>query len=496
MASIFPRLKTLLALAGILLVGLVIRLRALPNEAIPLNDGGYWFAFAESALNEGRWIPRGVDFNGSVTPVIYPPLGGVVLVAARALTGYDLFTLLHWIPLLYSMLIIVLTFACACRLYNRVELGLLTAAVLAVIPVGYRWFLMGGGVARGLGAVLLLLGVLLLVDREERKSSALLGGLALSGAILSHPVAGFLAVLIPPLAVASSQIAVRRGLVCSSIVTLGVLLWTVPVIVTAGFEPFVRAFSSGQIDKAPFGSAFLDSSNYGSLALLSIFGVIGFCRGLIACRSLAALLHLTLLFAAPLFIQCGFGFFSISLLVTDGIAWCAGVIRPLMTKERMLWQRAAIFMLVLMLLHQSLQSAERILGQSLSAQEFSALRAMPTREQDSTPALVVSDSFVSGDAVGEWFAALTRRESLLTHQMKEWSGERPSRERIQSLIESERGLCTGSGSTLRKLHSDLTNVSIIILRRSSLCPDLQVRCRGEFFAYCDPEQVNNSFLVR
>jgi 4-amino-4-deoxy-L-arabinose transferase-like glycosyltransferase len=227
------------ALLGLALaLGLVARLAPILIADFPLDDGGLFAVMAHDLRRSGLALPEFTTFNGGGIPFVYPPLGLYVL----ALIPGDPISTERWLPLVWGMVAIPGAYLLARELSDARRAGL-TALIFAAMPV--TWAIEGGGVVRAFGLALFLYALwrLAVLLREPGLRNAAVAGVLFAAALLTHPVLG------PPVlasaVVLSGFRASRRGIAYAAgsalLATLLILPWLLTVISRHGIEPLVAA---------------------------------------------------------------------------------------------------------------------------------------------------------------------------------------------------------------------------------------------------------------
>ena len=231
------------------------RLYLAVSTDFPINDGGLFVAYIEASARSFPWLPQGISYNGLELPHAYPPLGfwlGGLLVEL----GFGAISVVHVLPPVMNAVWVVLL---ALLFLRDGHSRLFTAAAVAVLAVAvrsYEWLVMGGGLTRGLGALFLVLSLLALGGTRGRESSplsaraALLAGICVGGAILSHLEWGLLAAASVVVQRALCSRTVKNFLVTLTVAggaaALCVLPWVLLVVSRHGLEPFLAASGTSE----------------------------------------------------------------------------------------------------------------------------------------------------------------------------------------------------------------------------------------------------------
>jgi len=247
-----PDLVVLLLVLG---AAVTHRLYLAVTTDFPINDGGLFVAYVEAGARSFPWLPEAISYNGLELPHAYPPLGfwlGGLLVEL----GFGAIGVVHVLPPVMNAVWVVLL---ALLFLRDGHSRLFTAAAVAVLAVAFRsyeWLVMGGGLTRGLGALFLVLSLLALGGTRGRESSplsaraALLAGICVGGAILSHLEWGLLAAASVVVQRALRSRTVKNFLVTLTVAggaaALCVLPWVLLVVSRHGLEPFLAASGTSE----------------------------------------------------------------------------------------------------------------------------------------------------------------------------------------------------------------------------------------------------------
>jgi hypothetical protein len=250
----------------------------------PINDGGLFVAYIEGSERSFPLLPERISYNGLELPYAYPPLA-FWLAGLLGKLGIGAIGVMQVLPAVMNALWVVLL---AVLFLRDGHSRLFTAAAVTVLAVAFRsyeWLVMGGGLTRGLGAVFLVLTLLALGGTRGRETSplstraAVVAGLCVAGAILSHLEWGLLA---------AASVVVQRALrsrtakgflltttVAGATALLALLPWVLLVVSRHGLDPFVAASGTSAWDPAV---AFARLEDYGRAqwpnVLLAVGGVV------------------------------------------------------------------------------------------------------------------------------------------------------------------------------------------------------------------------------
>ncbi len=403
--------------AAAVALGFAVRLRAVAAADFPLNDGGMFYVAIQDLQRAHYALPAELSYNGGI-PFVYPPLAFYLAGAVADLGGVGVPDVLRILPLVFNALGIVAFLPLARGLLQGERAWTIALFAFALVPAGFVWLLMGGGLTRSLGflCAIVALGALRSFLAAPRFAA---GGAAAAFSaltLLSHiEMAWFLAFSALLLLVAHGRSvgAVRGAFAIAGAALALASPWWATALVRHGPGPFLAAATTGSLSNPVeqllrFGET---SEPYFPLfAALSLLGVL-------VCLARHEYLLPAWLVAAGLLDSRSFGAVStvpMALLVAHGIG---GVVSPLIRDRRSLALLAA--------------AAVSYAAAGALATEPDLLRAVTPAEREAmawvalnTPRdarfVVVSEQFWASDRDSEWFPALTGRRSVATVQGTEW----------------------------------------------------------------------------
>jgi hypothetical protein len=270
----------------ILLVTLVIGgwLRLSPASMagrFPMNDGGMFYTMIRDLRQNNYVLPAHTTYNNLNIPYAYPPLSFYLAgFLADVLHVSDL-TILLWLPAVIN----ILTLPAFALLANSMLKSRLKAALATLfymlMPLSMDWFLMGGGLTRGMGQLFLLLttwGTYQLFSSHSRKYLIVT---IMSGAlvVLCHPESALLAVTcvaILWLFTSRSRQTIFDALLVGATVAILCAPWLFYVLRLHGIAPFINALQTSGNSLFLWTSIFpFNFTQETGLALLAMLGLIG-----------------------------------------------------------------------------------------------------------------------------------------------------------------------------------------------------------------------------
>jgi len=264
-----------------LFLGSVLRIFPGVMARFPINDGGMFYVMIHDLQSNHYLLPHFTTYNLASIPFAYPPAGFYLAAALQGL-GLPGLEALRWLPALFNISSIFALYLAGWALLGSRPRAALAAALFALTPGGYGWFIMGGGLTRAPGGLFLLLAVYALYRLFERglRRDLILSAAACALAVLSHPEAG--------LHTAASCGLVwffwgrnSRGVKCAAAVALATIILTAPwwltVLAVHGAGPFRSAFYTGLYGSPPLSALISDffarNSYIPILAVLRLAGL-------------------------------------------------------------------------------------------------------------------------------------------------------------------------------------------------------------------------------
>ena len=402
------------------MLGFAVRTSYVLGSDFPLNDGGLFVVMTRDLIHAGFQIPITTTYNDLGIPFAYPPLGIYFLAVMTTATGIDLAELLRWVPLLLSVAGIP-AFALLAHKLLHPTAALAATYAYALIPAGFAWPIMGGGLTRSLGLLFALLALTALTralaggSRRALLLSATLMGLT----ALSHPnVAVFLALSATLLA--AVRFRTPAGLARLALVSAGALAfaapWWLTVVARHGVAPFLAAATSdrgGNLVAPALGTLIRwNAWNEPLFALVSALALAGVAISLVRREFLPALWVVALAFVVPNQFEM-LSAIPVALLAGIGVAAASEI--PLGSRTV---RTVAITGVAYLTVAAMLSFAGALEG--LSAADRVAMEWVAQETPASARVLVVTTWPGETDAVGEWLPALSLRRSVVAFQGAEW----------------------------------------------------------------------------
>ncbi len=427
------------AMGCAVLVGVFARLRIVLASDFPVGDGGMFYVMVQELRRNHFALPMTTGYNFAGIPFAYPPIGFYAVGLLADVTGWDVISIFRFFPLVVDTFALCTFIPLANAVLSSRSARLYAVAALGLLPMGYRWVIMGGGITRSLGDLYSILALhqayRLYIKHEWRRAPAcaLFSGLTL----LSHPEAAFFTAYTIALLFLFSGWS-RKGLVSSAVVMAGAAVlsfpWWVTVLTRFGVGTFVNVASSdGSGPFSGLASFLVLSLTHESLfPLLEMLALLGILRT-IGRRSYFLPTWLAVIFLVQSRAPDQRAVIPLALLIAIGLDEVfvplfrqgTRVSFPIEFFERPPWDRTGAIahvvvgvVLAMALAASTLDSPQAFAG--LSGGEREALSWVATHAPANARVLVITGQPWTVDRVSEWFPALTNRRSVATVQGDEW----------------------------------------------------------------------------
>jgi len=430
------RARDFIALLGIALAIVLPRAPVLSSD-FPLIDGGLFYAMAQDIQVAKFSLPYWTSYNQAALPFAYPPLALYLAALIDRLGRWSLLDLLRWLPFLFNLLAIPATYRLARIILGPGSEATHAVIVFALLPEGFRWYLMGGGLTRAPGFLFAAMALteLALVYRHPSTRHLIFSALFAGLTVLSHPqMTWFLAVsaIIFFVALGRSRTAIRNSLLATGGAVIISAPWWIIVLTRHGPDVFLAATDHGWpvytgllrlLLTVSTGEPFLPI-----LLMMALLGAVVSRRtehGWIAAWWVALFALDTwlpeIVATVPLALLAGIG-------LTRGLDSVFCLMRPIPDDplkpspwRSRTWRWSQIAILTYALLA-ALYFGTLVL-EPLSAGEQQAMAWVAQNIPPDSKFLVLSGDRWGDDRSGEWFPALTGRTSIATVQGSEWLGD-------------------------------------------------------------------------
>ncbi len=179
----------LILLLIITFLGFVIRLSFFIGNNFPLHDGGFFYVMIQDLLSNKFVLPGYSSYNHANIPFIYPPLGLYFVGIIEYFTGASRLQLFRIIPLFVNTLTIPAFYYLAIEIVKDKWATLAAASVYSLLPMGYKWLILGGGVTRSFGVFFGILALIFVIRFVGSGGwiDAIVGSIFCGFTVLSHP---------------------------------------------------------------------------------------------------------------------------------------------------------------------------------------------------------------------------------------------------------------------------------------------------------------------
>ena len=430
------------------LLGLVVRIAPPLQASFPLNDGGLFYVMIRDIQQNNYALPAFTSYNFATLPFAYPPLAFYLTGLLADLTHVDLLDLLRILPAIFSTLTIPAFYLLAKHfLPNRLASAIATVC-FALMPRGFEWHVMGGGITRSIGLLLAMLTMGTAVQLFKTEQKRFILWTLVWGALLvaTHPEASLqtaLAVLIFYLFLNRSL----KGSIHSAIVAIGILVLTSPwwgtVVSRYGLGPLLAAPGAAKVDALnPFVRLFLlfrfEFTGEQFVQVLAVMGLIGLTISLAKKEFfLPAWLAIPLLLeprSAPVYMVVPLSMLAGSAL-TESILPLLQKLNPLDQNTHVLNNKTVRFFLGFLIVY-SVMSSYAVVSTiqydfTLTDTDLDAFRWVNANTTPDSKFLVLTGQHHLRDAVSEWFPVLAERRSQATVFGYEWVPDSRFRQRIE-----------------------------------------------------------------
>ncbi len=435
---------TRIALVAALLIGALVRGWHSWGVDFPLNDGGLFYVMVRDIQHAHYHLPAFTSYNDAHIPFGYSPLT-FYLAALLNDAGFDLFTLFRVLPFVASMASIVAFYLLAREMVQSRAAVAVALIAFAIIPRGFVWLLMGGGLTRSFGYLFALLSLHQIWMLYTRRSLRYVPLAAVFSAltVLSHlgtaPFVAFSAILF--LLFHGRH---REGIVGSLLIGAGALVLTAPwwatVMSMHGVGPFLAARATGGTIFSDVGAnhepalgflsrIILGNTGEGRFPVIWILALLGVVWCVRERRVLIPVWWGTILLLDT---RAGSTYSAAPVAMLAGLA-AVHLVWPLVagreTEDGRRASRPIVFALVglVVLIAAASAASTRVhlrnetgVLTSLTPFEREAMQWTAAHTDTSARILVLTSSPWQIDKVSEWFPVLAQRRSVATVQGSEW----------------------------------------------------------------------------
>ncbi|HYM16793.1 MAG TPA: glycosyltransferase family 39 protein [Dehalococcoidia bacterium] len=425
---------TLLLIATL---GIGVRLLFVLGSDFPLNDGGLFYQMARDVQASHYALPASTTYNGAHLPFAYPPFGIYAAALVNDITGMSMVEVFRYLPLVVSSLTIGAFFLLARDVLRSRLASAAAVLVFALVPRGFEWMIMGGGVTRAFGLLFALLTIhsahRLYVRQEQRfaLTAMVFGSLAL----LSHLEMGWFAAFSCGLLFARygrNRAALRSSLLVVGGVAGMLAPWLGALFAMHGVTPLTAALRTGS--QSPVSSfLFLIELRFTDellFPLALVLGLLGAFNATTKGRYLLPSWLIAIVFldprgmnndlAIPLAMLAGMGVKDVVYPMLVGGTETTTKRGTTPSSGRRVLAATALATGALYLLVGAVVSTPTQLS-GLSRDERGAMAWSAAHTPPSSAFVIVTGDQWPIDNVSEWFPVLAGRKSIATVQGYEWA---------------------------------------------------------------------------
>lgn len=435
------RIENLLVVSAFT-IGALIRFLFVARASFPINDGGLFFTATTDLVKSNFALPVYITYNNLQIPFAYPPLGFYFAGILSKFFSFDLISVFHYLPALFSSFTIVPFFLITKEVFSK-TVSLLSTFIFAVLPNGYVWLIMGGGVTRALGFMLSLLCVYFTIVFINKKTvtSFVLATITCSLVILSHLQWVVFALISAPILLVYSGNKIKSFYLdlikIWGVAALATTAWWVTVIGHHGTPAFFSFMNNGVFPKKIIDlvSIVIVFVLPGPFFIISGLFVLGVLYGVYKKNYLLLFWFLLLNFVSP---HTSANISSVPIAILAAVGY-KGFLSPQQGNGHLLAKSStkvyypkrfygvALLVLLILILHSILITRDvssnrySLSINYLSKESLSAMAWVRKNTGRSSSFLVITPFYNwAFDYVSEWFPALTKKGSLLTPQGTEW----------------------------------------------------------------------------
>ncbi len=421
---------TLIFLAT-LIFGIWLRVNPVMLARFPMNDGGMFFTMIDDLRQNHYNLPIYTTYNNLQIPFAYPPLAFYLAGFLADLFHISILNILLWLPAILNIATLPAFYLLSTALLETRLKAALATLIYMLIPLSMDWFIMGGGLTRGMGQLFLILTCWSACKLFQEFSWKMLTLTILNGAlvVLCHPESALLTVVSAGIIWAFSprnkQTFVSGLMVCAGVAAL-VSPWLVTVLRIHGIQPFLNAAqtSGGQLLlwKAVFTFDFTQEALPGFVAVLGLIGLF------FKISQKKYLLPLWVII--PFFINprssARASILPLAMLAT--ISFLDVILPALVAQGMKVTHKKSNLVgllltgwVLLLMLGGTYSLGIRMAANSLSEADQQTIAWVQQHTAPDAKFVIVTGEFqLLRDPLQEWFPTLTRRTSQTTLQGREW----------------------------------------------------------------------------
>jgi hypothetical protein len=422
-------------------VGGYIRISQAFRAGFPINDGGLFYSMTRDIQANSFHLPFFTSYNNIQIPLVYPPLAFYFSGSLSSLTGWSLIKIYQLVPAVIASLCIPAFYLLASNLIKSKAKTALGTLLFALIPGGFYWLVMGGGITRSFGFLFSLLTLWSAYRMYSTQKKFFIFSTAFLGALtcLSHPESAVHTVAIAFLFFILCG-RNKRGFIFScitgSLVFLFTAPWWVTVLTRHGIGPILAAGGSGGYNwTILLGYLQGNLTQEVFLTFLGCFTVVGLIYELAKKRYFLPLWFLLVIISEP---RSGPLYFTPVIALCSAIVLVDLIFARLRTPDKILavpktssnWaeemlagraiKASFVFFLAYLIMTSYTVSYQENQALVIRKGDLEAFQWIKRNLSAGQNFLVITGESPLQDPTSEWFPALTLQTSLSTVQGHEW----------------------------------------------------------------------------
>lgn len=409
------------------ILGFANRLLFFIGNKFPLHDGGLFYVMVQDLISNQFALPEFTSYNHANIPFVYPPFGLYFIGLVEKVSGADRFQLFRIIPLLVSTFIIPTSYILAKDILKDRWASISAAMAMALLPMGYKWQILGGGVTRAFGTIFSILALVFVFRffQSGKWTSGVLGSIFCGLTVLSHPeCAWFLFYSLGFFVILEYITKERKVLIRSLLIIIGTLIiilpWLLAVLpkhVETLRLPFMDVGTSRWINII---SLFLfQFPREALIPIFTFFALIGIFP-LIKKKQWFIVFWLPIVFLFQGRAPDQRAILPFALLASSGIKELFQLLTKYFSESSKVRNSAIIACVLIVYALIGSRLSMGSLVKPLSDKDLESFEWIRRETSADAKILVISGKTWIFDNYSEWMSAITARESISTVQGYEW----------------------------------------------------------------------------
>lgn len=427
--------EVIIIISAILLGGW-IRLNYVLSADFPLNDGGLFYTMARDLIANNFKVPLFTTYNQANIPFAYPFLPVYCIAFLNQFFGVDLLDSLRFLPLIFNISVIPFVYFLLKKLTDSEEIALLALLIYVIISPSYAWFIMGGGITRASGWLFAVIAINVYLDSIShfKKVNYILLPILIALTFACHLEIGYFLVFTLLLFYLFFSKSFKGAFFISITGIISIILlmpYWITVVRYHGISIFFNVFSASEfnIEYSILKFFFFNFTFERFMPIVAVISFLGFVFCLFSNKKYFSVWLLVILFLDPRSVDRSSSI-VISALAAIGYFKIVfpGIQKAIKTNPRINSNKYEIFIhsvfyffIIFGFLFSSFVTSSS--DAAISEDHRDAMGKISHTIPNPSRFLVLSEIDDWGkDQVGEWFPALSERESILTVQGTEWLG--------------------------------------------------------------------------